>query len=228
MRSRSPRSLDSAPESRRRSGRSSTSEHSHPAGSGSRQRARQAGASKAPAAGAPRPRAAVGAAHLGKQDLLCSLIGLGVKLGLVMVTGVSLVRVASAYQARMDRQGELAAVLQIENVQLTKAQQRFDRLFLISGEKTLAREQSQWIAPNRLRVVWQAPAAPTKAPAAPAKASATPSKTSSAPSKAAANAPDPAPQRPPGPLASAPLKDSAKVPPTGTGGLAQPGDLGGN
>jgi len=151
-----------------------------------------------------------------------------VKLGLVMVTGVSLVRVASAYQARMDRQGELAAVLQIENVQLTKAQQRFDRLFLISGEKTLAREQSQWIAPNRLRVVWQAPAAPTKAPAAPAKASATPSKASSAPSKAAENAPDPAPQRAPGPLASAPLKDSAKVPPTGTGGLAQQGDLGGN
>lgn len=214
MRSRSPRSLDSAPESRRRSGRSSTSEHSHPAGSASRQRTRQAGASKAPAAGAPRPRAAVGAAHLGKQDLLCSLIGLGVKLGLVMVTGVSLVRVASAYQARMDRQGELAAVLQIENAQLTKAQQRFDRLFLISGEKTLAREQSQWIAPNRLRVVWQAPAAPAKAPVAPAKAP--------------ENAQDPAPQRPPGPLASAPLKDSATVPPTGTGGLAQPGNLGGN
>jgi hypothetical protein len=148
----------------------------------------------------------VGAAHLGKQDLLCSLIGLGVKLGLVMVTGVSLVRVASAYQARMDRQGELAAVLQIENAQLTKAQQRFDRLFLISGEKTLAREQSQWIAPNRLRVVWQPPAAPAKAPA---------------------NTQDPAPQRSPSPLASA-QTDSATVPPTGTGGQAQPGDFGGN
>ena len=219
MRSRSPRSLDSAPESRRRSGRSSSREHSHPAGSASRQRARQAGASKAPAAGAPRPRAAVGAAHLGKQDLLCSLIGLGVKLGLVMVTGVSLVRVASAYQARMDRQGELAAVLQIENAQLTKAQQRFDRLFLISGEKTLAREQSQWIAPNRLRVVWQPPAAPAMAPAAPAKASA-------APAKAPENAQ--APLRPPGSLALAPLKDSATLPTTGTGGLAKPGDLGGN
>jgi len=148
----------------------------------------------------------VGASHLGKQDLLCSLIGLGVKLGLVMVTGVSLVRVAAAYQARMDRQGELAAVLQIENAQLTKAQQRFDRLFLISGEKTLAREQSQWIAPNRLRVVWQPPAAPAKA---------------------AENAQAPAPQRTPGPLASA-RTVGATVPPTGTGGLAQPGDLGGN
>jgi len=206
VRSRSPRSLDSAPESRRRSGRSSTSEHPHPAGSASRQRTRQAGASKAPAAGAPRPRAAVGASHLGKQDLLCSLIGLGVKLGLVVVTGVSLVRVAAAYQARMDRQGELAAVLQIENAQLTKAQQRFDRLFLISGEKTLAREQSQWIAPNRLRVVWQAPAAHAKAPE---------------------NAQAPSPQRTPGPLASA-RTGGATVPPTGTGGLAQPGDLGGN
>ena len=148
----------------------------------------------------------MGASHLGKQDLLCSLIGLGVKLGLVVVTGVSLVRVASAYQARMDRQGELAAVLQIENVQLTKAQQRFDRLFLISGEKTLAREQSQWIAPNRLRVVWQPPAAPAKA---------------------AENAQGPAPQRTPGPLASA-RTGGATVPPTGMGGLAQPGDLGGN
>jgi len=110
---------------------------------------------------------AVGAATIGKQDLVCSLIGLGVKVGLVMVTGVSLVRLASAYQERMDRQGELAAVLQIETAQLTKAQQRFDRLFLVSGEKTLAREQSQWIAPNRLRVVWQAPPAAAQPTASP-------------------------------------------------------------
>jgi len=204
VRSRSPQSLESAPESRRRSGRSATSEKSHPAGSASRQRARQTVGGKAPSAGAPKPKARVGAAHLGKQDLLCSLIGLGVKLGLVMVTGVSLVRVASAYQARMDRQGELAAVLQIEAAQLSKAQQRFDRLFLISGEKTLAREQSQWIAPNRLRVVWQNPAAPAKA---------------------TAKAQDPAPQRSPGPLASA--KTGAAGPADAAGGPAQPGDLGG-
>jgi len=213
VRSRSPQSPDSAPESRRRSGRSSASEHPRPAGTASRQRARQAGGANATSAGAPRPKADVGAAHLGKQDLLCSLIGLGVKVGLVMVTGVSLVRVASAYQARMDRQGELAAVLQIETAQLTKAQQRFDRLFLVSGEKTLAREQSQWIAPNRLRVVWQAPAATNKAPAAPAKT--------------LDNATDPAaPQLAPGPLASA--KTAATAPATGTAGQARPGDFGGH
>lgn len=205
MRSRSPRSLDSAPESRRRSGRSSTSEHPHPAGAASRQRARQTGGSRATSARVPRPKAEVLPTATGKQDLLCSLIGLGVKLGLVMVTGVSLVRVASAYQARMDRQGELAAVLQIENAQLTKAQQRFDRLFLASGEKTLAREQSQWIAPNRLRVVWQSAAAPTKAPV---------------------HGPDATPRRAPGPLASA--KTDAPGPATATAGLAQPSDFGGH
>ena len=162
VRSRSPRSVDPSLESGRLAGRSSTRDHSRAASTASRQAVRQAGSSKATSPVVPKPRASVVAAALGKQDLLYSLIGLGVKLGLVMVTGVSLVRLASAYQARMDRQGELAAVLQIETAQLTKAQQRFDRLFLVSGAKTLAREQSQWIAPNRLRVVWQAPVASTK------------------------------------------------------------------
>ena len=201
MRSRSPRSVDPAPESRRRSGRSSTREHPRPAGTASRQRARQPGDIKATSPVAPRPSTEVVAAAMGKQDLLYSLIGLGVKLGLVMVAGVSLVRLASAYQARMDRQGELAAVLQIETAQLTKAQQRFDRLFLVSGERTLAREQSQWIAPNRLRVVWQAPAAPTTQQAPASKPS-------------------------PGSLASA--RTVAPGPATGTGGLDQPADSAGH
>ena len=30
-------------------------------------------------------------------------------------------------------------------------------LFIVEGEHRLIREQSQWIAPNRLRVVWQQP-----------------------------------------------------------------------
>jgi hypothetical protein len=78
-----------------------------------------------------------------------------VKLGLVVVAGVSLCRLAGAYQERMDRQGELSAVLEIEKAQLSKARDRFDQLFMVEGEQNLIREQSQWIAPNRLRVVWQ-------------------------------------------------------------------------
>ena len=90
-----------------------------------------------------------------RQELLCSLIGLSLKVGLVLVAGISLVRLASAYQERMERQGELAAVLDLEQAKLSKARERFDHLFMVEGEQRLIREQNQWIAPNRLRVVWQ-------------------------------------------------------------------------
>ena len=90
-----------------------------------------------------------------RQELLCSVIGLVVKVGLVLVAGVSLARLATAYQERMERQGELAAVLDLERAKLAKARERFDHLFMVDGEQRLIREQNQWIAPNRLRVVWQ-------------------------------------------------------------------------
>jgi hypothetical protein len=90
-----------------------------------------------------------------RQELICSLIGLAVKLGLVALTGVSLFRLAGAYQQRMESQGEIAAVLELENAKLVKARERFDALFMVEGEQRLIREQSQWIAPNRLRVIWQ-------------------------------------------------------------------------
>lgn len=85
-------------------------------------------------------------------------MGLTIKAALAIVAGVSLVRLAMTYQDRMERQGELSAVLQIEQAKLTKARDRFDQLFTTEGEQRLLREQSQWIAPDRLRVVWkQAP-----------------------------------------------------------------------
>ncbi len=93
-----------------------------------------------------------------RQELLCSCIGLVVKLGLVAVTAISLVRLAGAYQQRMESQGEISAVLELENAKLNSARERFDDLFMVEGEQRLIREQSQWIAPNRLRVVWQSSA----------------------------------------------------------------------
>lgn len=96
-----------------------------------------------------------------RRDLVCGVIGLTVKLGLVLMAGVSLVRLAGAYQERMDRQGELAAVLQLEQAKVAKARERFDSLFAVEGEQRLIREQNQWIAPNRLRVVWNRPSAAT-------------------------------------------------------------------
>ncbi len=93
-----------------------------------------------------------------RQELLCSVIGLGVKLGLTLLAGVSLTNLAGAYQQRLDRHGELSAILDIEKAKLRKAQDRFDQLFATDGEQRLIREQQQWIAPDRLRVVWAQPA----------------------------------------------------------------------
>jgi len=98
-----------------------------------------------------------------RRDLHCSVIGLTVKLGLVLMAGVSLLRLAGAYQERMERQGELGAVLHLEQAKLAKARERFDALFGVDGEQRLLRQNNQWLAPNRLRVVWTSPEATTQA-----------------------------------------------------------------
>lgn len=95
-----------------------------------------------------------------RQELLCSVIGLSVKLGVTLLAGLSLVHLAGAYQQRLNQHDELSAILQIEKAKLQKAQKRFDQLFVTTGEQQLIREQDQWIAPNRLRVVWNEPVEP--------------------------------------------------------------------
>ena len=60
-----------------------------------------------------------------------------------------------AYQERLERHGEISAVVTVETAKLESLQQRFDRLFSIGGEERLIGEQDQWIAPNRLRVIWR-------------------------------------------------------------------------
>jgi hypothetical protein len=112
-----------------------------------------------------------------RRDLHCSVIALTVKLGLVLLAGVSLMRLAGAYQERMDRQGELAAVLQLEQAKLAKARERFDALFGVDGEQRLIREQNQWIAPNRLRVVWKPSVEMQSSPSDPSQAQPTPATT---------------------------------------------------
>ena len=108
---------------------------------------------------ASRPDAASIAAEIQRQtdrrEVQCSLLALTVKAGLIILGAVSLVRLSGAYQERLDRHGELAAVVEVESAKLSTLQQRFDRLFSIGGEKRLMGEQDQWIAPNRLRIIWR-------------------------------------------------------------------------
>lgn len=90
-----------------------------------------------------------------RREKLCSFLALGVKLGLVALGAVSLVKLSLAYQERLDRHGELSAVVDVESSKLRQLQQRFDRLFTLGGDRRLMDEQDQWIAPNRLRVIWR-------------------------------------------------------------------------
>ncbi len=90
-----------------------------------------------------------------RRELLCSFLALAMKLCLLGLGLVSLVRLCIAYQQRLDRHGELSAVLDVEAEKLKNLQNRFDSLFTIGGDRRLMDEQDQWIAPNRLRVIWR-------------------------------------------------------------------------
>ena len=90
-----------------------------------------------------------------RRELQCSVLALAVKFGFVLLGCVSLIRLSMAYQERLDRHGEIQAVVTVETAKLESLQHRFDRLFSIGGEQRLIGEQDQWIAPNRLRVIWR-------------------------------------------------------------------------
>lgn len=90
-----------------------------------------------------------------RRELLCSALALTVKFCLVGLGVVSLVKLSMAYQQRLDRYSELAAVVDVETGKLRHLQQRFDRLFTLGGDQRLMDEQDQWIEPNRLRVIWR-------------------------------------------------------------------------
>ena len=108
-----------------------------------------------PSAEAAATRAATIQRQLDRQELHCSLIALAAKSALILAGSVSVVRLSVAYQERLERHGEIAAVVNLESRKLETLQRRFDRLFSIGGEKRLLSEQDQWIAPNRLRVIWR-------------------------------------------------------------------------
>ena len=90
-----------------------------------------------------------------RRELLCSYLALAVKGGLIFLGLISMVRLSMAYQERLDRHGELSAVVDVEAARLRGLQQRFDTLFTLGGDERLMDEQEQWIAPNRLRVIWR-------------------------------------------------------------------------
>jgi len=90
-----------------------------------------------------------------RRELAYSSLALAMKLGLFSLGAVSLIKLSIAYHHRLDRFGELVAVMNVETSRLNNIQRRFDRLFTIGGRKRLMDEQDQWIEPNRLRIIWR-------------------------------------------------------------------------
>ncbi len=90
-----------------------------------------------------------------RKELFYSLVALAMKLGLLSIGVLSLFKLCLASHQRFIRHAELSSVLNVESMQLNSLQKRFDHLFTIGGDRRLMDEQEQWIAPNRVRVIWQ-------------------------------------------------------------------------
>ena len=112
---------------------------------------------------APQPSKRVAAATLAstlqlqeqQRELVYSVIALAMKIGLLLIGTTSLFKVGLASHQRLGSYTELSSVLDVESVKLIALQERFDRFFTIGGEKRLMDENDQWIAPNRIRVIWR-------------------------------------------------------------------------
>ncbi len=90
-----------------------------------------------------------------QRDLIYSLLALAMKIGLLSLGVVSLFKLGLASVQRLDRYAELSSILNVESGRLIGLQKRFDRVFTIGGDRRLMDEQDQWIAPDRVRVIWR-------------------------------------------------------------------------
>ena len=90
-----------------------------------------------------------------QRDFIYSLIALAMKIGLLTIGTLSLIKLGIASYQRVVRHSELSSALNTQSEKLITLQKRFDTLFTIGGDRRLMDEQDQWIAPDRVRVIWR-------------------------------------------------------------------------
>ena len=90
-----------------------------------------------------------------RRELIYSFIALAMKLGLLLIGTTSLVKLGISSHQRIGRYTELSSVLDVESIKLIRLQERFDRFFTIGGDRRLMDENDQWIAPDRIRIIWR-------------------------------------------------------------------------
>ncbi len=89
------------------------------------------------------------------RDFIYSLIALGMKIGLLAISVVSIFKLGIASHQRMERHSEISSVLSVEASRLKSLQEDFDELFTIGGGNRFIDKQDHWIAPNRIRIMWR-------------------------------------------------------------------------
>jgi hypothetical protein len=99
-------------------------------------------------------------AAIAREELMFAGLGLLLKSAGLILAIVTLAKLALAHQHRLERHGEIQAVLQIQLDRLQKQQTQLDRLFSRDGQQVVFQQEQQWIAPNRRRIVWTSPDAP--------------------------------------------------------------------
>ena len=90
-----------------------------------------------------------------RREFVYSIFALGMKFGLLSLGALSIFNLGFSSINRAGRHSEITSALASESQKLINLQRRFDSLFTIGGEERLMDEQDQWIAPNRVRIIWR-------------------------------------------------------------------------
>ena len=94
---------------------------------------------------------------IAREEMAFAGLGLALKIAGLLLALITLTKLALAHQQRLERHGEIQAVLQLQLDRLTRQKRELDRLFSSDGHQVLFRREEQWIAPNRRRIIWLPP-----------------------------------------------------------------------
>ena len=94
---------------------------------------------------------------IAREEMVFAGLGLALKTVGFLLALITLTKLALAHQQRLERHGEIKAVLQLQLDRLDRQKHELDRLFSSDGHQTLFRREEQWIAPNRRRIIWLPP-----------------------------------------------------------------------
>ena len=92
-----------------------------------------------------------------RDELICGLVSLAIKCGVAMVAMISLAKLAASYQHRQLLYREMQAENELQQGRLAAARSSFDTMFQVGDWERIGEHAEQWIAPNRLRVIWKQP-----------------------------------------------------------------------